>query len=77
MFCHVSRTLKGVIFRSIQTIRDAVARTKTSTGLKVKAAIADKVYPKGIKATELFLLVLLSKAVFIYVSYYGNSTSGV
>lgn len=56
MFCHVSRALKGVIFRSIQTIRDAVARTKTSTGLKVKAAIANKVYPKGIKASEQFIL---------------------
>lgn len=55
LFCHVSRSLKGVIFRSIETVRDAIARTTTSTGLRVKVAIAQKIYQPGIKVSETFL----------------------
>ncbi|MEL7338110.1 MAG: hypothetical protein AAFN70_18095, partial [Planctomycetota bacterium] len=34
VFSHISRSLKGVIFRSDETIRDAIARTETRTGLR-------------------------------------------
>lgn len=55
LFSHVSRSLKGVIFRSMTTIRDAVARTATSTGLRVKASIMNKIYPRGRRASDAFL----------------------
>lgn len=55
LFSHVSRSLKGVIFRSMTTIRDAVARTATRTGLRVKASIMNKIYPRGSRASDAFL----------------------
>ncbi len=55
MFSHVSRFLKGVIFRSIESIHQAIAKTKTSTGLHVAVRLAEKVYERGVKATEDFL----------------------
>ncbi len=56
LFCHVSRSLKGIIFRSIETIRDAVARTTTRTGLKVKVSVMQRNYERGVKASEAFLM---------------------
>ncbi len=56
LFCHVSRSLKGVIFRSIESIRDAVARTTTSTGLKVKVSVMQRIYQRGVQASEAFLM---------------------
>ena len=55
LFSHVSRSLKGVIFRNVQTVADAIARTKTSTGLRVKVEVMKRVYQRGVKATKDFL----------------------
>lgn len=55
MFSHVSRALKGVIFRSIEHVYEAVVQTKTSKGLRVVAEVVSKVYERGIKATDEFL----------------------
>lgn len=56
LFCHVSRSLKGVIFRSLETVRDAIARTTTSAGLKVKVSVMKRSYQRGVKASEAFLM---------------------
>lgn len=56
LFSHVSRSLKGVIFRSIETVRDAVARTTTTTGLKVKVSVMKRIYQRGVQASEEFLM---------------------
>jgi hypothetical protein len=56
LFSHVSRSLRGVIFRSIETIRDAVAKTTTSTGLKVKVSVMKRIYQRGVQASEAFLM---------------------
>jgi hypothetical protein len=56
LFSHVSRSLKGVIFRSVETVRDAIARTSTTTGLRVKVSVLNKIYQRGIKAAEDFLM---------------------
>ena len=56
LFSHVSRSLKGVIFRSIATIRDAIARTTTSTGLRVKVAVMNRVYQRHVQPSEKFLM---------------------
>jgi len=55
LFCHLDRSLRGVMCRSIEIVRDALASTTTSTGLRVVAKIARRVYPKGVKATNEFL----------------------
>lgn len=55
LFCHLSRSLRGVICQSIEIIRDAFAATTTSTGLHVVIEVARRVYQKGVKATTDFL----------------------
>jgi len=55
LFCHVTRSLKSVMMRSVETIRNAIARTTTATGLRVVVELARKVYPRGIKASPEYL----------------------
>jgi hypothetical protein len=55
MFCHVSRSLRGVVLKSLDVARGFIARTSTSTGLRVLAEITSKLYAKGRKATRRFL----------------------
>lgn len=55
LFCHLSRSLRGVVCRSIDIIRDAFVRTTTTAGLRVVVEIARRVYQSGIKATQQFL----------------------
>ncbi len=54
LFCHLTRSLKGVLCRSIEIIRDTFARTTTSTGLQVIVEVARRTYQTGIKATQAF-----------------------
>ena len=54
LFCHLSRSLKGVLCRSIEIVRDAIARTTTSTGLQTTVEVARRTYQAGIKATQAF-----------------------
>lgn len=55
MFCHVARSLQGVILDSIDTAAHFIGQTSTSTGLSVIVEKARKVYYKAKKATERFL----------------------
>lgn len=55
MFCHVTRALQGVVLRSIQVARDFMARTTTTSGLKVIVEVARYTYERGRKATAEFL----------------------
>jgi len=50
LFGHVERALRGVILDSYETARHAVQRTRTKTGLRVKARILGKVYETGANA---------------------------
>ncbi|EIM64109.1 ISAzo13-like element transposase-related protein, partial [Desulfobacter postgatei] len=45
---------KGVIFKSIEIVNDFVAKTKTSTGLKVFTSILDKNFKTGRKVADDF-----------------------
>jgi len=51
LFCHVTRSLQGLLLRSVEVIRDAIKCTTTRTGLKVVTELARKLYPKGVKAS--------------------------
>lgn len=44
MFSQVERSLRGVILDSAETVRDAVERTTTTTGLTIKARILNAAY---------------------------------
>ena len=54
LFPHVTRACRGVIFRTLEMVRDYMAKAETSTGLGVTVGILDKVYQTGRKCAEGF-----------------------
>ena len=54
MFCHVHRSLRGVLFRTVDAVRQAIEATRTSTGLKVIVRCTARIYQTGLKATKAF-----------------------
>ena len=54
LFPHVTRSLKGVILKSHQLVKELIEKTTTKTGLQVKAHIIDKAYETGRKCAEGF-----------------------
>ena len=55
MFCHVTRSLRAAVLKTVEIARDFIARTTTAQGLRVLAEIARRMYAKGLKASKLFL----------------------
>jgi Rhodopirellula transposase DDE domain len=55
LFCHVSRSLKAVVLKTIEIARQFISRTTTSSGLRVVAEVARRSYEKGIQASRDFL----------------------
>ncbi len=55
LFPHVTRACQGVIFKSLEIVKDLMARTKTKQGLSVTVNVFDKVYLTGRKAAESFI----------------------
>lgn len=54
LFPHVTRACQGVIFESVEMVKELMAKAQTQTGLKVFTAILDKLYETGRKVTEEF-----------------------
>ena len=54
VFPHITRSLKGVILRSHDYVKELIENTTTQTGLKIKARIVTKVYETGRKYSENF-----------------------
>lgn len=54
LFPHVTRACQGVLFTSIDLVKQLIKRTKTSKGLKVFVEIIDAVYKVGRKAANNF-----------------------
>jgi Rhodopirellula transposase DDE domain len=54
LFPHVTRACLGVIFRGLETVRYYMAKAETSTGLKTRVGILEKVYETGRKCAEGF-----------------------
>jgi Rhodopirellula transposase DDE domain len=54
LFPHLTRACRGVIFHTLETVRYYMAKAETSTGLKVKVTILEKVYETGRKYAEAF-----------------------
>jgi len=47
LFPHVTRACQGVIFKNTELVKELMAKTSTSKGLKVTVQIIDKVYETG------------------------------
>lgn len=54
LFPHLTRVCQGVIFESVEMVKDLMAKAKTQTGLNVFVSILDQVYQTGRKVTEEF-----------------------
>ncbi len=52
LFPHLTRVCRGVIFDSLNTVKDLMATATTAKGLEVFTTIIEKVYQTGKKATE-------------------------
>ena len=52
LFCHITRTLTGVIFKTHELVKNLINTTTTKTGLTVTANIINKVYETGRKYAE-------------------------
>jgi hypothetical protein len=55
LFPHVTRAMQGVVLKSMNVVRDCIARTSTATGLRVLVETTHNIYEKGRKTTALFL----------------------
>jgi hypothetical protein len=54
LFPHVTRACQGVIFTSIDLVKELIEKTRTSTGLSVTVQIIGKVYQTGRKVAHDF-----------------------
>jgi hypothetical protein len=54
LFPHVTRTCQGVVFATIELVKELMEKTHTKTGLKAFVHIIDKVYQIGRKVPEEF-----------------------
>ena len=54
LFPHVTRACQGVVFASIELVKELMEKTHTETGLKAFVHIIDKIYQTGRKVTDDF-----------------------
>ncbi|MBC6476264.1 MAG: ISAzo13 family transposase, partial [Hormoscilla sp. GM102CHS1] len=54
LFPHVSRVCEGVIFETVETVKDLMATATTKTGLQVFTNVISGVYQTGKKVAEDF-----------------------
>ena len=53
-FPHLTRACQGVIFRSVELVKELMAKATTKTGLEVEVAILNRVYETGRKVAANF-----------------------
>lgn len=49
LFPHVTRACQGVVFETVEIVKELIAKTKTAKGLRVTVEVIDKVYETGRK----------------------------
>jgi hypothetical protein len=52
LFCHISRACQGVIFTSVELVKQLMHKTQTRTGLSVVVDIVEAVYQTGRKVAQ-------------------------
>ena len=65
MFCHISENWRGQSLTSRAVVVHLIRQTTTATGLEIRAALDEHLYPTGTKVTdELFNSILIDRDVF-------------
>jgi hypothetical protein len=54
LFPHLTRACQGVVFESVDLVKELMEKARTSTGLRVTVDILDKVYQRGRKYADGF-----------------------
>ncbi len=54
LFCHLTRAWQGVVFHSLDIVKQLARATRTSTGLRVTVDVIKKAYQKGRKVADDF-----------------------
>ena len=54
LFPHITRAMQGALLKSHLMVKELLEKTKTKTGLKVIASIANEIYETGLKVTKGF-----------------------
>jgi hypothetical protein len=54
LFPHLTRACQGVIFHSLDVVKELMVKAKTRTGLRVTVDVRDKVYQTGRKGAKSF-----------------------
>lgn len=52
LFCHITQNWRGKPLRTFETVVALIANTSTSTGLRVKAKLDERKYPKSAEVTK-------------------------
>ena len=55
VFPHITRACQGVVFTSVNVVKELIAKASTTTGLNVTVAVLEKVYETGRKVTDIAL----------------------
>lgn len=78
VFPHITRSCQGVVFTSVDVVKELIAKTSTKTGLRVTVDVLDKVYETGRKVTDDALggLNLIKGSVFPKWNYSVAPTGG-
>ena len=58
MFCHITQNWRGQSLLSHEIVVNLIAGTKTTTGLRIRAGLDARSYPKGIEVTDAELAAL-------------------
>lgn len=54
LFPHLTRVCQGVVFESVQMVKELMAKAKTQTGLSVFVSVLDQVFETGRKVSQEF-----------------------
>jgi Rhodopirellula transposase DDE domain len=54
LFPHITRACQGVLFKSVEWVKQWMERTRTASGLSVTVQVINKIYQTGRKVTEQF-----------------------
>lgn len=52
LFCHITQNWRGKSWCTFETIVDLIVNTRTEAGLRVRAKLDKRAYPKGVQITK-------------------------
>jgi hypothetical protein len=58
VFCHITQNWRGKPLRTFEAVVELIGKTRTSTGLRVKAKLDTKSYPTGVVITDAHMKTL-------------------